>query len=275
MNIESPRSKHHLCGFGTDNSLDTTTTGVVVEVLLSSTESSLVKSLVFEVVDNLGSDDFINTGELLKEDLDNFLNNEDIISESITLDHIPGTVSFTVSNHLFEGGNTVVPGLFTLLLIRESKDKIVLKLGKIDGASFFLSLELESFLFGLLDIPNGVTSGTDLVLDEVLHGVVKMLFENIKSFHDSVNNGNLGSFINTSIVGLDGKCSLVVVFMSSTDFLSSGNTGLVKIVKISIVGEGEEGLKGVLLEEVGEGGESVETLKFLDLGKGGHSSGFP
>jgi len=216
----------------------------------------------------LVSDDVIDTLELLEEDGDDLINNLDVISESIDLRHVPVSVLLELNLSLLDGGNGVLPGLVGSVLHLLGKDDIVLELSGISLISVELDLEDVGLFLRFLDEGDGVSSGSDLSLDEVIHGGLEVDNELIESDHELANDGGLG-VVSGGNLGLKDLSTSLVINVVVTDLLS-GSSGL------SLVGEGKEVVEGLSLEEVGVSGKLVERWHLLDLSEGDwHTSGFP
>jgi hypothetical protein len=216
----------------------------------------------------LVSDDVINTLELLEEDGDDLINNFDVISESVDLRHVPISVLLELNLSLLNGGNGVFPGLFSLSFHVKGEDDVVLELGGIGLITVKFDLEDVGLFLRFLDEGDGVSSGSDLGGDEIFHGSLKMDNELVESDHKLLDDGLLGVVSLISHLLNDLGASLVINVIV-TDLLS-GSSGL------SVIGEGEEGVEGLSLEEVGVSRKLVERWHLLDLGKRDwHASGFP
>lgn len=189
---------------------------VLGEVLLGSSEDTLVEAVVLEVVINLVSDDLVNTRELLLEESDDLINGDNIVGKSVALVHEPSPVRVAVGLNLFDLGPAVGARLLALTLITEGKDKIVLELTEVLGGPLLLFLEGEDLLLGLLDVSDGVVTSSDLGVLEVPHGFVQMLLEDVKLAEDSVNKG-LGLSLVSSTVELLKLEGFVVINMVITN----------------------------------------------------------
>jgi hypothetical protein len=171
---------------------------------------------------------------------------------------------------LLNSGDGVLPSSLGSGFHVLGKDDIVLEFSGIGLISVELNLEDVGLFLGLLDESNSISTGSDLSLDEVLHGGLEVEDELIESDHEFTNDGHLGvisvgdelfNFLGTS----------VVVDVVITDFLSGSS-----VFSLFTFGEGKEVGKSLLLEEVGVSGELVERTHTLDLSeRNWHSSGFP
>jgi hypothetical protein len=240
-------------------------------ISVSVSEHTLGESLVINdtsLIILLVSDDVINTLELLEEDGDNLINDLDVISESIDLRHVPVSVLLELNLSLLNSSDGVLPSLLSLSFHLLGKDEIVLELGGISGVSVEFDLEDVGLFLRFLDEGDGVSTGSDLSLDKVIHGGLEVDNELIESDHKLTNDGLLGVI---SLVGhlLKFLGFSLVINVIVTDLLSS-SSGL------SLIGEGKEGVEGFSLEEVGVSRKLVERWHLLDLGKRNwHTLGFP
>lgn len=246
-------------------------TSVLTSISVSVSEHTVRETWVInngDLVVLLVSDDVINTLEFLEEDGDNLINNFDVISESVNFLHVEVSVLFELNLCLFNGGDRIFPGSLSSHFHVLGEDEIVLKLGSISGVSVEFDLEDVGLFLRFLDEGDGVTSGSDLSLDEVIHGGFEVDNELIESDHKLTNDGLLGVISLGDLVfhdlGVSGVVNVIV-----TDLIRS-SSGL------SVVSEGQEVVKSLSLEEVGVSGELVEGWHFLDLGeRNWHSLGFP
>jgi len=169
---------------------------------------------------------------------------------------------------LLDGGDGVLPSSLGSSFHVLGEDDVVLKLGSVGGVSVEFDLEDVGLFLRFLDEGDGISTGSDLGLDEVLHGGFEVEDELIESDHEFTNDGLLGVVSGGDVV-LENLGTSGIVNMIVTD-LFGGSSGL------SVVSELEEVVESLSLEEVGVSGELVEGWHFLDLGEGDwHSSGFP
>jgi len=252
--------------------LPTGLTSVGTGISVGVSEHTLRESWVINdgnLIILLVSDDVIDTLELLEEDGDDLIDNLDVISESLDLRHVPVSVLLELNLSLLDGGNGVLPGLVGSVLHLLGKDDIVLELSGISLISVELDLEDVGLFLRFLDEGDGVSSGSDLSLDEVIHGGLEVDNELIESDHELANDGGLG-VVSGGNLGLKDLSTSLVINVVVTDLLSS-SSGLSLVLS-----EGKEVVEGLSLEEVGVSGELVERWHLLDLSEGDwHTSGFP
>jgi hypothetical protein len=191
--------------------------------------------------------------EFLEEDGNDLIDNFDVVSESVNFLHVELSVLFEFNLGLFNGSNRSLPGGEGLGFHVLGKDDIVLELGGISGVSVELNLEDVGLFLGFLDEHDGISTGSDLSLDEVIHGSFEMDNELIKSDHEFTDDGGLGIVSGGNLVLKDlGLSSVIDVIV--TDFFSSGSS-LIVVITFS---KGEEVGESLLFEEMGVSGELVE-----------------
>jgi len=97
----------------TGNSFPTTFSGVWTIINFGGTEHSRAESVIInnhDFVILLVSHDFINTGEFIKEDLDNSFNDFDVIGESFNFTHVEFSVSGEFSLSFGNSGFSGIEG---------------------------------------------------------------------------------------------------------------------------------------------------------------------
>jgi len=200
----------------------------------------------------LVSDDVINTLEFLEEDGDNLINNFDVISESIDLRHVPVSVLLELNFGLFDGGDGVLPGGFGSSFHVSGEDDIVLEFGGISGVSIKFNLKDVGLFLRFLDESDGVSSGSDFSLDEVIHGSVEVDDELIESDHKFTDDSLFG-VVSGGDLGFEDLSTSFVVNVVVTDFFG-GSSGF----SLVTFGEGKEVGESLLFEEMSISGELVE-----------------
>jgi len=202
----------------------------------------------------LVSDDVINTLEFLEEDGNDLIDNFDVVSESVNFGHVEFSVLLEFNLGLFNGSNRSLPGGESLGFHVLGEDDIVLKFGGISGVSVELNLEDVGLFLRFLDEHNSISTGSDLSLDEVIHGSFEMDNELIKSDHEFTDDGGLGIVSGGNLVLKDLSTSFVIDVVI-TDFFSSSHSLVHVVITFS---KGEEVGESLLFEEMGVSGELVE-----------------
>jgi len=213
-------------------------------------ESLIINGHDFVIL--LVSDDVINTLEFLEEDGDNLINDFDVISKSINFGHVPVSVLLEFNLSLFDGGDGVLPSSFGLGFHVSGEDDIVLEFGGISGVSIKFDLKDVGLFLRFLDESDGVSSGSDFGLDEVIHGGLKVEDELIESDHKFTDNSLFGVVSGGDLVLKDLSTSGVVNVVV-TDFFG-GCSGF----SLFTFGEGKEVGESLLFEEMSISGELVE-----------------
>jgi hypothetical protein len=151
---------------------------------------------------------------------------------------------------LLNSGDGVVPGVKGSGFHVLGEDDIVLEFGSISGVSVEFDLEDVGLFLRFLDESDGISTGSDLSLDEVIHGCFEMDNELIESDHESTDDGGLNVFSGGVLV-LKNLSFSGVINVIVTDFFRSSS-------RFSVISKLEEVVKSLLLEEMGISGELVE-----------------
>jgi hypothetical protein len=159
-------------------------------------------------------------------------------------------VLFELNLSLLNSGDGVLPSFLGSGFHVVGEDEIVLEFGSISGISVEFDLEDVGLFLRFLDERDSISTGSDLSLDEVIHGSVEMDNELIESDHEFTNDGLLGVISGGDLVLKNLSTSLVINVIVTNFFSSSSG--------LSVFGEAEERGKGLLFEEVGISGELVE-----------------
>jgi len=155
-------------------------TGILTRMLLSVSENTLAESLIINnayVVILLVSDDVINTFELLEENSDNLIDHFDVISESIDLSHVELFVGFKIGFGILDSLDSHFPGDLRVLLVLVSENDIGFELHSVGLISLKFDLKNVDLFLRLLDEVDGVSTGSDLRSDEIVHGEFEMVRE--------------------------------------------------------------------------------------------------
>lgn len=170
----------------TGNSFPTTFSSVWTVINSGTTEHTSGESVIInnhDFVILLVSHDVINTGEFIKEDLDNSFSDFDVIGESFDFTHVEfsvsGEFSLSFGNSGFSGIEVSKGGIFVF----KGENEIVFTFGEISSLSILFDLESMDFFFGFLDISDGVSSGFNFSSDVRGLHLVKVEFEFIKFDH--------------------------------------------------------------------------------------------
>jgi len=138
----------------------------------SLSESVIINNSYFVIL--LVSDNVVNTLEFLEEDGDNLINNLNVIPKSLNFLHVEVDHGLTFSLGLVNSFNGKFPGSLGFSLHLVGKNDVVLEFGRVGLISVEFDLEDVGLSLGTLDESDGVSTGSDLSLDKILHGLLKM-----------------------------------------------------------------------------------------------------